>query len=159
MSINYKIVSIEGNIGSGKSTLLENLKKYYNTNPNVIFLREPVDDWEKIKDKEGNTQEQTEWHNISMFGKLAEIGNQYLKKGSQVYLEGRLQTNKSEKDGQTRYFTQIVADQMTMLGSKDGGANNSNDSGMNQTAPASSSEPTPAPAASSFDEFEDDIPF
>ena len=113
----------------------------------------------RYKDKEGNTQEQTEWHNISMFGKLAEIGNQYLKKGSQVYLEGRLQTNKSEKDGQTRYFTQIVADQMTMLGSKDGGANNSNDSGMNQTAPASSSEPTPAPAASSFDEFEDDIPF
>jgi deoxyadenosine/deoxycytidine kinase len=55
MSINYKIVSIEGNIGSGKSTLLENLKKYYKTDSNVIFLREPVDDWEKIKDKEGNT--------------------------------------------------------------------------------------------------------
>jgi deoxyguanosine kinase len=55
MTINYKIVSIEGNIGSGKSTLLENLKKYYKTNSNVIFLREPVDDWEKIKDKEGNT--------------------------------------------------------------------------------------------------------
>lgn len=84
----------------------------------------------RYKDKEGNNQEQTEWHNISMFGKLAEIGNQYLKKGSQVYLEGRLQTNKSEKDGQTRYFTQIVADQMTMLGSKDGGGS-SNDVGMN----------------------------
>ena len=112
----------------------------------------------RYKDKEGNNQEQTEWHNISMFGKLAEIGNQYLKKGSQVYLEGRLQTNKSEKDGQTRYFTQIVADQMTMLGSKDGGAS-SNDAGMNQAAPASSSQPTAAPAASSFDEFEDDIPF
>jgi deoxyadenosine/deoxycytidine kinase len=55
MTINYKIVSIEGNIGSGKSTLLKNLKKYYKTNSNVIFLREPVDDWEKIKDKEGNT--------------------------------------------------------------------------------------------------------
>ena len=51
----YKIISIEGNIGSGKSTLLENLKKYYTTNENVIFLREPVDDWEKIKDKQGNT--------------------------------------------------------------------------------------------------------
>ena len=85
----------------------------------------------RYKDKEGNNQEQTEWHNISMFGKLAEIGNQYLKKGSQVYLEGRLQTNKSEKDGQTRYFTQIVADQMTMLGSKEGGGS-SNDAGMNQ---------------------------
>jgi single-strand DNA-binding protein len=112
----------------------------------------------RYKDKEGNNQEQTEWHNISMFGKLAEIGNQYLKKGSQVYLEGRLQTNKSEKDGQTRYFTQIVADQMTMLGSKEGGGS-SNDAEMNQAAPASSSQPTSAPAASSFDEFEDDIPF
>jgi deoxyadenosine/deoxycytidine kinase len=52
---NYKIVSIEGNIGSGKSTLLENLRKYYNNNTRVIFLREPVDDWEKIKDSQGNT--------------------------------------------------------------------------------------------------------
>ena len=51
----YKIISIEGNIGSGKSTLLENLKKHYVTNENIIFLREPVDDWEKIKDKQGNT--------------------------------------------------------------------------------------------------------
>jgi deoxyguanosine kinase len=55
MSINYKIVSIEGNIGSGKSTLLENIRKYYGDCSNVIFLREPVDDWEKIKDSEGNT--------------------------------------------------------------------------------------------------------
>lgn len=55
MSANYKIVSIEGNIGSGKSTLLENLRSYYSNNTRVIFLREPVDDWEKIKDKEGNT--------------------------------------------------------------------------------------------------------
>ena len=55
MMSNYKIVSIEGNIGSGKSTLLENLRKYYSSNVNVIFLREPVDDWEKIKDNEGNT--------------------------------------------------------------------------------------------------------
>ena len=54
MSTNYKIVSIEGNIGSGKSTLLENLRKYYGNNEHVIFLREPVDDWEKIKDKDGN---------------------------------------------------------------------------------------------------------
>ena len=123
----------------------------------------------RYKDKEGNSQEQTEWHNISMFGKLAEIGNQYLKKGSQVYLEGRLQTNKSEKDGQTKYFTQIVANQMTFLGTKDGGGSNSNDAGMNQAAPASSSESTSSPASSgestsspassSFDEFKDDIPF
>ena len=55
MSINYKIVSIEGNIGSGKSTLLENLRNYYKNNKNVIFLREPVEEWDKIKDNEGNT--------------------------------------------------------------------------------------------------------
>lgn len=55
MSVNYKIVSIEGNIGSGKSTLLENIRNYYSDYTNVIFLREPVDDWEKIKDNEGNT--------------------------------------------------------------------------------------------------------
>jgi deoxyadenosine/deoxycytidine kinase len=55
MTTNYKIVSIEGNIGSGKSTLLENLRKQYETNNSVIFLREPVDDWEKIKDKQDNT--------------------------------------------------------------------------------------------------------
>lgn len=55
MSTNYKIVSIEGNIGSGKTTLLENLRKYYSNNKHVIFLREPVDDWEKIKDANGNT--------------------------------------------------------------------------------------------------------
>lgn len=55
MSPNYKIVSIEGNIGSGKSTLLENLRNYYDENSCVVFLREPVDDWEKIKDKQGNT--------------------------------------------------------------------------------------------------------
>ena len=54
MSVNFKIVSIEGNIGSGKSTLLENLKKHYENNSSIIFLREPVDEWEKIKDKEGN---------------------------------------------------------------------------------------------------------
>ena len=55
MSVNYKIISIEGNIGSGKSTLLENLRKYYSNNVCIIFLREPVDDWEKIKDNDGNT--------------------------------------------------------------------------------------------------------
>ena len=55
MSTNYKILSIEGNIGSGKSTLLENLRSYYTTDDRVIFLREPVDDWEKIKDKQNNT--------------------------------------------------------------------------------------------------------
>ena len=103
-------------------------------------------------------QEKTEWHNISMFGRLAEVGNEYLKKGSQVFIEGRIQTNKSEKDGQTRYFTSIIANQMQMLGSKDNSAGSSA-GGSNEKANPSSEKAAPAPAASNFDEFEDDIPF
>ena len=71
---------------------------------------------ESWKDKEGNKQEKTEWHNVVAFGKLAEICGEYLKKGKQVYIEGRLQTDKYEKNGQTRYSTKIVASVMKMLG-------------------------------------------
>ena len=106
----------------------------------------------------GQKQEKTEWHNISMFGRLAEVGNEYLKKGSQVFIEGRIQTNKSEKDGQTRYFTSIIANQMQMLGSKDNSTASST-RGSNEKSNPSSEKAAPAPAASNFDEFEDDIPF
>ena len=108
--------------------------------------------------KNGEAQEKTEWHNISMFGRLAEVGNEYLKKGSQVFIEGRIQTNKSEKDGQTRYFTSIIANQMQMLGSKDNSVASS-EGGSNEKSDPSSKKEAPAPAASNFDEFEDDIPF
>jgi single-strand DNA-binding protein len=71
------------------------------------------------KDKSGQKQERTEWHRISLFGKQAEIAGQYLKKGSSVYLEGRLQTRKwSDKEGVERQTTEIVADRMQMLGSR-----------------------------------------
>jgi single-strand DNA-binding protein len=71
------------------------------------------------KDKSGQKQERTEWHRISMFGKPAEIAGQYLKKGSSVYLEGRLQTRKwSDKEGVERQTTEVVADRMQMLGSR-----------------------------------------
>ena len=74
---------------------------------------------ESWKDKSGNKQEQTEWHRISFFGKLAEIAGQYLKKGSQVYVEGRIRTNKyTDRDGVERYQTQIIADRMQMLGGR-----------------------------------------
>ena len=67
----------------------------------------------------GEQKEQTEWHRISFFGKLAEIAGQYLKKGSQVYVEGRIRTNKyTDRDGVERYQTQIIADTMQMLGGK-----------------------------------------
>jgi single-strand DNA-binding protein len=75
---------------------------------------------EQWKDKQsGEKQERTEWHRVSMFGKLAEIAGEYLRKGSQVYLEGKIQTRKwQDKEGKDRYSTEIVADQMQMLGGK-----------------------------------------
>jgi len=75
---------------------------------------------EKFKDKNGQQQEQTEWHRIVAFGRLAEICEQYLKKGSQVYIEGRLQTRQWEdKNGNKQYTTEIVAKEMQMLGTRD----------------------------------------
>ena len=74
---------------------------------------------ESWKDKSGDKQERTEWHRISMFGKLAEIAGDYLRKGSQAYFEGRIQTRKwQDKDGNDRYSTEIVANEMQMLGGK-----------------------------------------
>ena len=80
----------------------------------------PIATSEKWKDKStGETKEQTEWHNIIMFGKLAEIAGQYLKKGSSVFVEGRLQTRKwQDKNGQDRYTTEIIANEMKMLGGR-----------------------------------------
>lgn len=137
-----------------------------------------TDSW---KDKAGAKQERTEWHNIVMYRKLAEIAGEYLKKGRPVYVEGRLQTRKWQtKEGQDRYTTEIIADQMQMLGGRDGAgsSNASYDGAMDQSsggndynqAPAqgSASSAKQAPAQSSakpvasgsgFDDFEDDIPF
>ncbi len=79
-----------------------------------------TDSW---KDKAGEKQERTEWHRVAFFGKLAEIAGEYLKKGSQVYVEGRLQTRKwQDKEGQEKYTTEIIADRMQMLGSRAGAA-------------------------------------
>jgi single-strand DNA-binding protein len=133
-----------------------------------------TDQW---KDKNGEKQERTEWHRVAFFGKLAEIAGEYLKKGSQVYVEGRLQTRKwQDKEGQDRYTTEIVADRMQMLGSRSGMGGgmggNAGDSGE-RGAPPSQLEDAPGAAASAkkpaaagakvagskFDDFEDDIPF
>ena len=98
-----------------------------------------------------------------MFGKVAEIAKEYLKKGSQVFIEGRLQTRKWQtKEGQDRYTTEVVAATMQMLGSKDstsGGRESPSD--FDQQKNQSSNEPTkaPSPAVESFDQLEDDIPF
>ena len=98
---------------------------------------------DKWKDKNGEMQEKTEWHRIAFFGKLAEIAGEYLKKGSQVYVEGRLQTREWEKDGVKRYTTEIIANQMQMLGSRQGmggGGDRDSESG-------GSSRPASKPAA------------
>lgn len=122
-----------------------------------------TDTW---KDKGGEKQEKTEWHRVVMFGKTAEIAGEYLKKGSQVYVEGRLQTRKwTDKEGQERYTTEIVADRMQMLGSRSGGSDRmappDDEAAARSAAPAKK---TAAPAAAkgkggNFDDLEDDIPF
>ncbi|MHB8181358.1 MAG: single-stranded DNA-binding protein [Acidithiobacillus ferrivorans] len=80
---------------------------------------------ERYKDKEGNTQERTEWHRVTLFGRQAEIAGEYLRKGSQVYIEGRIQTEKyTDKEGGERYATKIIGDRLQLLGrrNEDGGA-------------------------------------
>jgi len=126
-----------------------------------------TDTW---KDKSGEKQERTEWHRVAFFGKLAEIAGEYLKKGSQVYVEGRLQTRKwQDKEGQERYTTEIVADRMQMLGSRGGmgggGGGDAPPADMDDrpSAPARSSGAKPSGSAQKpagkFDDLEDDIPF
>lgn len=113
---------------------------------------------ESWKDKQsGEKKEKTEWHNISMFGKLAEIAGQYLKKGSQVYLEGRLETRKwQDKEGKDRYTTEVKVSEMKMLGSRQGmGGPAPSDNDMTDYAPAPRKD-KPKP---SFDDLGDDIPF
>lgn len=112
---------------------------------------------ESWKDKNtGQKQEKTEWHNIVIYGKLAEIAAQFLKKGSPVYLEGKLQTRKwqDKNTGADRYSTEIVADEMKMLGGKDRG----------DSAPSDGYQPAPqrqaaAPSRPSNGFEDDDIPF
>jgi single-strand DNA-binding protein len=113
---------------------------------------------ESWKDKNtGEKQERTEWHRVVFFGRLAEIAGEYLKKGMQVYVGGRLQTRKwQDKDGNDRYTTEIVASDMQMLGSRSG-AGAPDESFASESAPAS--ERSNARAAASADDFDDDIPF
>jgi single-strand DNA-binding protein len=124
-----------------------------------------TDTW---KDKSGEKQERTEWHRVAFFGKLAEIAGEYLKKGSQVYVEGRLQTRKwQDKDGQDKYTTEIVADRMQMLGSRagvggaaGGGEAPERDRGADAGSSAAGKKGgAAAPAKKNVDDLDDDIPF
>ena len=113
---------------------------------------------ESWKDKQtGEQKDRTEWHKVAMFGRLAEIAAEYLRKGSQVYVEGRLQTRKwQDRDGNDRYTTEIVANEMQMLGGRGGGSSSfSGASGGGSTSGPGGEQKSAPPA----DDFDDDIPF
>ena len=108
----------------------------------------------KYKNKAGELVEDTEWHRVSFFGKLAEIVGEYLKKGKPVYIEGRLKTRKyTDKDGVEKYATDIIANEMQMLGSREGG---DDEPRAPRQAPERSA---PAKPSSGFDDMDSEIPF
>jgi single-strand DNA-binding protein len=112
---------------------------------------------ESWKDKQSGEQiEKTEWHRVVMFNRLAEIASEYLRKGSQVYIEGKIQTRKWEdKEGKDRWTTEIVANEMQMLGARSSGGN----SGAESRGEPASKSSSPASSPDSSDDFDDDIPF
>jgi single-strand DNA-binding protein len=118
---------------------------------------------EQWKDKaSGEKQERTEWHRVVFFNRLAEIAGEYLKKGSQVYVEGALRTRKwQDKEGKERYTTEIVAERMQMLGSRSGmGDAGARERGDEDKAPVTAGDAKPAKKpAGKFDDMDDDIPF
>jgi single-strand DNA-binding protein len=152
-------VIIVGNLGRDPET------RYMPSGDAVTNITVATTD--RYKDKQsGEMKEATEWHRISFFGKLAEIAGQYLKKGSQVYVEGSLRTRKyTDKDGVEKYATEIRADTMQMLGSRQGmGGGGAEEGGYSRPAVPAAQRPAAAPAAKSaapsgFDDMDDDIPF
>ena len=117
---------------------------------------------ESWKDKQtGEQKERTEWHKVAMFSRLAEIAAEYLRKGSQVYIEGKLRTRKwQDRDGNDRYTTEIIADQMQMLGGRGGGmggAPAAGDPGPGSAPPRQNE--VAGPGRGAADDFDDDIPF
>jgi single-strand DNA-binding protein len=139
-------VIIVGNVGRDPET------RYMPSGDAVTNISVATSD--RYKDKQtGEMKENTEWHRIAFFGKLAEIAGQYLKKGSQVYVEGRLRTRKwTDQSGQEKYSTEIIADSMQMLGARMAG---SGDAGDRPKSPES----TPSQAPGVLGAMDDDIPF
>lgn len=148
-------VILVGNLGADPET------RYLPSGDAVSNIRMATTD--RYKDKaSGEMKELTEWHRVAFFGRLAEIAGQYLKKGSSVYIEGRLRTRKwQDASGQDKYSTEIVADQMQMLGSRPGVSGPDSDYTPSGRIPAAPSAPTKATAATadSFSDMDDDIPF
>lgn len=152
-----KVILI-GNLGADPEV------RYMPSGEAVVNLRlATTDTW---KDKDGNKQEATEWHRVSFFGRQAEVCGQYLKKGSQIYVEGSIRTRKyQDKDGQEKYATEIRGDRMQMLGSRQGAGGgdapqresygNRGGSDRGQGKPAAQQQS----GGGSFNDFDDDIPF
>ena len=151
-----KVILI-GNLGADPET------RYLPSGDAVTNIR--IATTENWKDKSGEKQEHTEWHRVAFFGKTAEIAGEYLKKGSPVYVEGRIRTRKwQDKEGQERFSTEIVADRMQLLGGRGGSAGSSGGGGGGESmsrepASAASSAKAPARKGGGFDEMDDDIPF
>ncbi len=157
-----KVILI-GNVGGDPET-----RFLPNGNAVTNITLATTDSW---KDKQtGQQQDRTEWHRVVFFGKVAEIAGEYLRKGSQCYIEGRLQTREWEKDGVKRYTTEIVVDMngsMQLLGGRGGNADEAPRAARPAAAPrpaqndsrpaAQPAAPQPAPA--DYDSFDDDIPF
>ena len=147
-------VILVGNLGADPET------RYMPNGDAVANIR--LATTESWKDKaSGEKREITEWHRVVFFNRLAEIAGEYLKKGSQVYIEGRLRTRKwTDQSGVDKYTTEIIADQMQMLGSRSGGSGGGVAYDDGYGAPAAAPAPARAPAAKKpVDDLEDDIPF
>jgi single-strand DNA-binding protein len=145
-------VILVGNLGADPDT------RYMPSGKAVTNIR--IATSESWKDRTtGDQQERTEWHTVVLFDKLGEIAAEYLRKGSQVYIEGSLRTRKwQDKEGKDRYSTEIVARDMQMLGGRGGGAGGSSaEPRPSRSAPAEDRSSAPPPA--DVGEFDDDIPF
>ena len=149
-----KVILI-GNLGADPET------RYLPSGDAVTNIR--IATSEKWKDKSGEQQEHTEWHRIAFFGKLAEIAGEYLKKGSPVYVEGRIRTRKwQDKEGQDKYSTEIVADRMQMLGGRGGGSGGAEPMSREPATAGAGGGGKGQPAkkgGGAFDQMDDDIPF
>jgi len=152
-------VILLGNLGADPET------RYTASGSAVTNIRlATTDAW---RDRQsGEQQERTEWHRVVFFGRLAEIASEYLRKGSQCYVEGQIRTNKWQgQDGQDRYTTEIIASNMQLLGSRGGGAGGAaprgrgDESGSAWPAGGSTSAPPAASRSGPSDDFDDDIPF
>jgi single-strand DNA-binding protein len=146
-------VIIVGNLGGDPET------RYMPSGSAVTNLTVATN--ESWKDKAtGEQKDRTEWHKVAMFNRLAEIAAEYLRKGSQVYIEGKLRTRKwQDKSGQDRWTTEIIADEMQMLGGRGGAGGGGGGGGSAPMSSGQDSGPPSAPPQAGPDDFDDDIPF